>query len=358
VKLRIGGEFEVSASAFSQPCAENLPTPPSPYNLWVDTGRSALLLALREIVKQGGAKSAWLPAYVCSSVIAPFRELDFSLHFYSYDGSLGASQTMPLPVSGETFLFVHYFGKNNISVAAWLKEQRTKRDFFVIEDCVQASLNSNVGEIGDYVITSYRKFLPQPDGAMLGSRKEIDCVLEESDETFVSAKLVGKMLRQVSRQEELYLQLFDDAERKLEVLQPRKMSWLSSFMLQRTDIKKVMRTRRNNWRRLHERLAEKGLLNYLTPLFDKLAGGEVPLGLPVKVKNGDRDGLRRHLALQKIYCPVHWPLDHLGGRELDYPDEIALSRNMITLPIDQRLGKKHLEHMAHAISTYFNNRKL
>lgn len=355
--MRIGGEFEIDVQALAQPCADSPPGLPSPYKLWVDSGRSALLLALKEIVRQGGTKEAWLPAYICPSVIAPFMELGFSLHFYSLCDVTGSPHTIPLYKNGGTVLFVHYFGKKNSSFIKWVKEHRTKHWFFVIEDCVQASLNSNVGEIGDFVITSYRKFLPQPDGALLGSQKEIHCELEEPDETFVSAKLVGKLLRHASRQEALYLQMLGEAERRIEVSQPRKMSWLSSYMMQRTDIRKIVQIRRTNWRRLHKHLVEEDMLDYLTPLFVTLAEGEVPLGLPVRVKEGQRDSLRQFLAAQHIYCPVHWPLEHLKNLDQNYPEDITLSRNIITLPIDQRLGKRHLEHMAQTITTYFKQQK-
>ncbi|MDD5249245.1 MAG: DegT/DnrJ/EryC1/StrS family aminotransferase [Rhodocyclaceae bacterium] len=353
--MRIGGEFEIRGQSLAKACAKSHPSQCGAYELWVNTGRSALLLALKEIVRQEGLKEAWLPAYICPSVIAPFVDQGFALHFYSTGGITENRQSPPLPEIGGTVLLVHYFGRKNDAVVKWVREQRKTRRFFVIEDCVQASLNSNVGETGDFVITSYRKFLPQPDGALLSSRTEIHCELEEPDEAFVSAKLIGKLLRQTSRQETHYLQLLEDAEQKLGMLQPRKMSWLSSYMLQRTDVGRIAQIRRRNWRRLNKCLVDRGLLAHLSPLFDTLADGEVPLGLPVQVKEGKRDGLRRFLFAHEIYCPVHWQLEHLETISQNYLQEIALSHNIITLPIDQRLGGKQLDYMVEAISVYFSN---
>lgn len=351
--MRIGGDFEIDISTLTQPCVDGFSPMPNLCKLWVDTGRSALLLSLEEIVRQGGIKKALLPAYICPSVISPFVKMGFRLRFYSSDG---VADTLPLE-NGETILFVHYFGKKNISAIEWVRHQQARHQLFVIEDCVQASLNTNVGETGDFVITSYRKFLPQPDGAILGTRSEIRCdVLDDSDEAFISAKLVGKLMRHSSSEDQLYLKTLADAEERLEMLKPRKISWLSTYMLQRTDVQKISHARRTNWLSLYKCLDEEGLFNYLTPLFDNIAVGEVPLGFPVQVSDGQRDGFRQFLAEQHIYCPIHWALDHLENCDREYQKEVVLSRNTLTLPIDQRLSKQHIEYIAKTITNYFGQR--
>jgi hypothetical protein len=235
----------------------------------------------------------------------------------------------------------------------WIRNQPAREQFFVIEDCVQASLNANVGEVGDFVITSYRKFLSQPDGAILGSCKKIHCTsLIDADEAYISAKLVGKLLRKSSSDTAHFLNLLSNAENRLELLKPRKMSWLSTYMLRRTDIQKVASLRRDNWLSLYQDLSQNGLFKYLTPLFDNLSDGDVPLGLPVRINHGGRDEFRQFLATQHIYCPIHWELDHLNNAE-EYSAELMLSRNILTLPIDQRLTKSHIEYFGKTIANYF-----
>jgi len=350
--VRIGGDLEIDVSIFSRSNTDNFSPLPNLYKIWVDTGRSALLIALREIVRQGGAKNALLPAYICPSVILPFVKLGFQLRFYT---SNGLANTLP-PISGETILFAHYFGKKNSTAIKWIEKLQENCNIFVIEDCVQASLNSNVGETGDFVITSYRKFLEQPDGAILGTRKKIYCGhLNEPDEEFVSAKLVGKILRQHSIKEELFLKPLRDAEGRLDRFLPRKMSWLSKFMMQRTDIKKIVLLRRTNWLNLYEALNEEKLFDFLSPLFRNIDIGDVPLGFPVYVNDDHRDKLRHYLAEQHIYCPIHWSLDHLENIDHKYHAELALSRNVLTLPIDQRLNERHIKYMALNIVNYIKH---
>lgn len=348
--MRAGGEFEMDLSMLSRSCIEEYSPMPDHYKLWVDTGRSALLLALEEIIRQGGLKQALLPAYICPTVISPFIKLGFKLRFYN----LNRLADIPTPESGETILFAHYFGKWNFSAIEWVKYLQAKSQFFVIEDCVQASLNTNVGETGDFVITSYRKFLPQPDGAILGTRREVNCnVLSEPDEAFVSAKIIGKLLRSFSDQDELFLKTLGDAEDRLELLRPRKMSWISSYLLKRTDVKRISHIRRANWLSFYEYLDQEGLLSHILPLHNSLDVGEVPLGFPVQIRNGQRDKLKQYLALNHIYCPVHWELDHLDKNDKKYIEEIALSRNILMFPIDQRLNKLHIENMVKIVANYF-----
>lgn len=352
--MRIGGDFEIDVLSFAHKEAGEFSPMPNLCRTWLDTGRSALLLSLEEIIRQGGVKRAVLPAYICPSVIAVFARLGFQIRFYKLDGLEG----MPALGAGETFLFAHYFGKTNYSVIEWIRGQRTKRHFFLIEDCVQASMNTSVGETGDFVITSYRKFLPQPDGALLGTRNELrsDC-LDEPNEAFVSAKLIGKLLRQSAGDDGIFLDVLNEAEEMLGIFKPRKMSWLSTYMFVRTNFQEVSAARRANWLCLHANLGQTGALNYLRPYINVLADDEIPLGFPVLVKDGHRDRLRSFLAIRQIYCPVHWVLEHLKNYKEEFHNEISLSRSMLTLPIDQRMNEVHVKYLAQSVSDYFRQER-
>ncbi len=353
--LRIGGELELAAELLGAPERGDLPALPKPHVARLDTGRSALYAALCEIVRRGGKRRAWLPAYLCASVLAPFRQLDFEVSYYRAGRDLVQPEFPAQIGSGEVFLFAHYFGKQNKAAAEWLGQLPRRRELFVIEDGVQASLNASVGSHGDSVITSYRKFLPQPDGALLGADHALHAELAEPDEQFVSAKALGKLLRQYTGNQELYLSLFAQSEQRLErPIVPRRMSWLSRHLMQRTDIAAVAEARRANWAALARLLA--GGAAAVVPLYHGLEPGEVPLGFPVRVGDGQRDALRRHLAERQVYCPVHWDLPHLPEGDA-WQDERALSAAVLTLPIDQRMGNEHLQFMVRAIESFEGNRK-
>ena len=167
-KYRVGGEFGLTPADFLKPVTGTPELPRKKYCLYLDTGRSAIYVALLNILRQGGKKEAWLPRYCCESVLLPFIHLGFRLYFYSSGPDLNTPAGLPTSLEGKTFLFIHYFGKTNRPVLRYLEKMKERGDFFVIEDCVQALLSSDVGT-HDFVVYSYRKFFPQPDGALLAS---------------------------------------------------------------------------------------------------------------------------------------------------------------------------------------------
>jgi len=348
--MRIGGDFEIDVTTLLTAYGVESETSPSLPQLWLDTGRSGIAVSLEHIISKGGAKRAILPAYICPSVVAVFKKYGFSIRYLSAH----ALEQPPHPADGETILFAHYFGMRDSAVVEWIENLRNRSAIFVIEDCVQASLSTNVGTTGDYVISSFRKFMQQPDGALLRSREAIaPARLAEPDEAFVSSKFLAKLLRNAECRESQFLQLLDEAEEWLETSPPRKMSWLSTYLMNCTDIHEIQKKRRANWQALFNQFDQAGMLEYVAPLFSELSEGDVPLGFAVRVRRGHRNGLRRQLAESSIYCPVHWGLTHLAGRESEFPIEWELSQNILTFPIDQRMDGKHIEYLANHIARYF-----
>ncbi len=355
----IGGELEISLEMLSQSPVKNPGALPTNHLVWLDTGRSALYLALQDILKKGGSRQAWLPAYCCGSILMPFKKLGFEIHFYSLSQSLKDPKGLPHRLDNQVFLYIHYFGKKNEQIESWLKTIIYEGDkFFIIEDAVQASLNTNIGLLGDYTILSYRKFLPVPDGAVLASKKpiDIDINLEMPNEGFISRKFVGKILRQFKTTENVFLELFEASESIIdERIVLRNMSWLSHFLIERLDIRAIGNKRRKNFEIIGNLLQKTGLEGYrVSPIFTSLDQGEVPLGFPVTVCEGKRDDLRSFLFRKNIFCAVHWNVDYLGT-EQSWSDERELSRQILTLPIDQRLNEKSLAYLTNSIKEYYTN---
>jgi hypothetical protein len=323
-----------------------------PYTLSVDTGRSAIFVALQDILRHGGRKIAYLPAYCCESVLYPFQQLGFKLQFYSAGKDLASPDGMPVDIENTAFLYIHYFGLRNDKITEWLKLSRKKTHFFVIEDCVQASFTSDVGSNGDYAVTSYRKFGSQPDGAMLGSKtplSEID--LLDSDETFVSQKLVGKIMRYENAPDELYLDLLEDSELRLNGrCSPRRTSWASAYLMERTDFAQLAMARRRNWIYFDHQMQQNGT-ELVRPLFREIKEGEVPLGYPIVVLEGFRDQLRMFLKERRIFCAVHWPLGVEQERS-GWAEDVLLSQNLLTIPIDQRVNASALDYAAACIRQF------
>lgn len=348
--MRIGGDFEIDVTKLSRTYEAEREPGPDLCRMWVDTGRSAIAIALDQIVKRGGERRAMLPAYICPSVVSAFNKSRFHIQYFS---PFELEQSLQ-PEGNETVLFAHYFGQKNSALVDWIDDLENRSEIFVIEDCVQASLSTNVGVTGDYVVSSFRKFLQQPDGALLCSRSDIQgCELDEPDEEFVSSKFLAKLLRNTECEASQFLHLLSESEDRLEKSIPRKMSWLSTYLMHRTNIGEIKSKRRANWQLLFDQLEREGVFQHAVPFSREISAGEVPLGFAVQIRDGQRDRLRRYLAERNIFCPIHWELDHLVGREDEFPKEWALSQSILTLPIDQRMTQAHIEYMAKNIASYF-----
>jgi UDP-N-acetylglucosamine 2-epimerase (non-hydrolysing)/GDP/UDP-N,N'-diacetylbacillosamine 2-epimerase (hydrolysing) len=338
---RIGGEFEISRQILLSDRLFPLLTTPLAHSLWVD------------ILRLGGKRIAYVPAFCCSSVLQPFRELNFTIRHYTMGDDLRSPQELEGDLAGCTVLFIHYFGTLNRMMLEQLRRRRKTSDFFIIEDCVQAALTAGIGTIGDYLVTSYRKFAPQTDGALLGSRLPIESELEAASEEMTSQRFVGKIIKSEGATDSAYLALFEEAERGLDHSHvSRRISWASEYIMQRTDFPGVSSRRVENWKLLSDRLSDKAFENILYSLM-KLSEGEVPLGFPIVVKKGLRNAMRSYLAEDRIYCPVHWPMDTKDLTPACDAD-LELSRNILTIPIDQRLDENAVSRVADRIAQFAN----
>lgn len=327
--------------------------------LWMDTGRAALFVAAKAIRSRGGKPCVWVPAYSCESVSQPLLQAGFSIRYYHAGSDLGCGESaLPQPKPGETLLFIHYFGHYNVRMATAAREFRAA-GVWIIEDCAQASLMAGTGKCADFTITSYRKVLPVVDGSALLceapiSLSEIGLEIAPPDETFISAKLMGKFLRGASMDAPDFLPLIEMSELRLQnQVIPRHISWLSTWMMERLDWDAARAKRRTNWLALSAQLKVLELEGKLTQVFTKLKDDEVPLGLSIRVAGGQRGHLRHFLAGRNIYCPIHWPLEHLPGGE-PFPDDRELAATELTLPTDQRMSVKHIDRLAAEVVSFFN----
>jgi hypothetical protein len=203
------------------------------------------------------------------------------------------------------------------------------------------------------VVYSYRKFFPQPDGALLASDFPLDSdTLAPADEAFVSRRLIGKLIRGEG-DADLSLSLFARAEEIIDSsICPREMSCLSHYLLARTDFAAIARKRRANYFYLVHALKQVALeYDLIHPLFNSLEDNEVPLGLPVVINPVYRNRLRNFLISQQVYCPVHWPLE--AEESISWKDELELSRSLLTLPLDQRLDYAALDYLVERLSQFF-----
>ena len=166
------------------------------------SARTGLRLIARAIQEYRGGP-VLLPAYLCPAMIQPFQAEGLAVEFYPIgaDLTVDVATLMGLVQMARpgAVLFVNYFGFL-VSPMVQAALQEIKKRSWLIEDCVQGSLieqsSSVVGHLGDFIVTSFRKYLPVPDGGLVINRTAaVFPALSPAAGPFVRYRLLGKLLR-------------------------------------------------------------------------------------------------------------------------------------------------------------------
>jgi hypothetical protein len=312
------------------------------------------LQALRHLDPQ--RKTFLLPAYLCPSVVQPFKQAGADITFYRVNGRLQVDlDDLQARMAPEVLaiLIIHYFGFPQQAEVFDLV-QSTDPPLWTIEDVVHAWLSRSVdgsplGRRGTIAVYSPRKFFPVPDAGMAvvkDSSARLDAETAPTDWLFAMRRTAGLLLRWlfaktgVEAVNRMAFYLLHRAERDLdESISVCQASWISRRILLNLDYEAAIERRRNNFRFLLEGIRRRQLP--VQPLYERLPDGVTPLGFPILCE--DRGGLRAFLIRRQVYPPIHWMLPE--DQDLAQFDHLTdLSRQILTLPIDQRYGTGTMQH--------------
>lgn len=349
---KIGGDFPITTEILLGSKVNDLKEYTQKYKnvIWTNLGRSAISLAISDIVLKGGGRKVFLPSYICPSVINTFESLGIEIEYYFYCIKTSKFEGIPKKLNNNIFFLVHYFGKKNDSLLRMCKELYSE-DGYIIEDCVQAAF-TELPPLKEryYRIYSYRKFTEVLDGALLVSYSPLEVEVDGniSNSLFVKSQLIGKVLKGLDLNETYYLDRLKSSEGSLALKnQPTQMSDLSKYILERLNIDYIKKQRQSNWILLNELLQKSTLLiNYIKPLYNSIDIEEIPLGYVICTKY--RDELRSYLIDNSIYCPVHWDLP-----VIHYSEDKHLSKSILMIVIDQRVSNEEVFLIFNKIEKFF-----
>ncbi len=346
--MEIGSEFELSFADLEQ-VGDNIFEYLKEYNtIYMNSGRSATRL----LGSMLHGKKILLPSYICDSVIDVFKN-KFEICFYDVDKNLNIDVSdliKKLSCDVDIVYLMHYFGKVQESRAlSVIKENKEKWHYTIIEDTTH-SIFSNAITIGDYCICSLRKWFPISDGAVLYSKKGLDALkIDDLPRKVAYPKIDAMMMKynQIHRNvfsNSTYREIFVTEEERInQEVDNYRMSEISELLLRCRSIKALKQKRKSNYNYLRNNLPDN-----LEPVLD-LASDEIPLTLPIYLR--DRNCLRKYLIENNIYCAVHWPVNE--AELLKKKRIVEMSESMLSLPIDQRYDKEHMDYL---ISILGNNK--
>lgn len=280
------------------------------------SGRTAIEIALKDIMLDRTIKTVYMPSYVCDSMIQPFLKFGIDILFYDVDYNLDSEKGFTVQIDKnvkcDIFFTMKYFGleaKNYDLIFEEFKSNNT----IIIEDTTHSYFtDQKKSQVADYNVASIRKWLGIASGGFISKRDGILHVkpTQNSDHLVVEkiqamkckrAYLDGKLVDKSQ-----YFTLFNTFENKLLDSDYRmKIDSFSKDILTWVSIDKMRTQRVKNSLILYKEIIE---LNFIEPVFKEHISNELcPLYVPVIVTNGKRDELRSYLIKEEIFCPVHWP---------------------------------------------------
>lgn len=337
----IGGVFGLAqAGAHSAGCPFLTPA-----DARLANGRSAIWLLLRTLKPA----RVWLPSFLCPSILEALPGADSQLRFFGVSETLQAETGWLADVdSGDLVVLIDYFGwRTEATLAAAARE----RGAVVLEDASQALLTQGVGSGADYVLFSPRKTVGVPDGGVLSARSGAlpSMPLEAAPAAWWHTALEARRLRarfDADGGSRSWFELYQQSEEHAPV-GPFAMSDLTVNLLNSAfDYAAIAAVRRANYVTLLEHLQPVAVLPELPPTV-------VPLGFPMRVP--DRLSLLNHLYARGIYPPVHWSI--AGVVPDSFESSHRLSREILTLPCDQRYAERDMRRMARHVREWQATRR-
>lgn len=298
--------------------------------------------AIHAIIANRDSRQAWLPSYLCDSVLIPFRQCGIPVRFYPVDASLESSETdwISEVKSSDIVLGINYFGLAPFPHFNRLRDTGA----CLIEDLSQALFQPRDPDV-DFAVYSLRKFLPVIDGGLLTARPPNSLPTpsrDAEDESFfgpAAAAFFGRGLADIGDVEGGdWFGAFRRGE-ELTPTAPVAMSKASRWILRELiDFKSIEMRRRRNFGILLESLSA------FLPLM-KIALDRVPLGFPVVVAN--REELIPTLYASEIFPPIHWPLRHFLPEQ--FRESHSLADSILTLPCDQRFSVEQMSRLSEIV---------
>ena len=310
----IGGFFSLELS---------LGEPFHPKAITLNTGRNCL----EYILRCRGYRKVYIPYYTCEVVMEPFHKLGVTYVFYHIDKQLEIADDISLR-NGEALLYTNYLGLKQ----SYVEQLANLYGKQLIIDNTQAFFAKPIADVDTFY--SCRKFFGVADGAYLYTNAKAGFEIEQD----VSYDRVTFLMKRLDLGAEAGYADFRE-ESKLLVGQPiKRMSKMTEKMMKGIDYRSVAQRRRENYKYLHQNLAEINQISF------ELDEDAVPMVYPYLTKNGK---LKQKLIDERIYVATYWPNVLEWTSEKDF--EWLLVRNACFLPIDQRYGIGEMERIINVI---------
>ncbi len=355
MKKEIGSIFPLSDRQITSAKAKNVPFTED--KIYYSLCREALSDIALSFVD--ASKRVLIPAYTCQAVITPFEEAGWDCIFYPILKNLRINDKALSSIVAEchpSLVVVHpYFGMgfNDCEIATLQKIHNG--GIKVVLDLTQCLFSEQTCQFADYIVGSYRKWFPIPDGGFMvrtGKAKEIRQPASENIE-FTENELAAMYLRGLyfnnreQRTKDISIRLSKMADHLAENnISAHKMSQVAYNILQNEDKMENQKVRKGNFKFLFDHINYSVKVSKVCSDLENLT--TAPLYFTIYVD--DRKQLQIALAKESIYAPVIWPVENervLINEEVRY-----IYSHLLAIPCDQRYIIEDMERVVTIINNY------
>ena len=314
------------------------------------SGRTAIDLIIQDIQRVRRVSTAYLPAYCCDSMIAPFVRNGIKVVLYDmyFDGNL--QYIIEENKSVDIFYVTNYFGYEN-TVGNDLIERFKAKGSIVIYDKTHSLFMDfdPTDALADYTFASIRKWMGVVCGAVVyKSFGVFNATLV--DYPFLQSKIeaMQEKRRYIEGDSNIEKQSFlnkygEFGHHLAEDFQGYKMDPLSVSIWKQSDKRSIREVRRENAIVLHKALS----LQFI----GRLTNHSCPVFVPVFFqKSKERNTVRKLLIEEQIYCPIHWPKNQNLTPDMEVN---RMFETELSLICDQRYSVVDMERIAKVINNIY-----
>lgn len=315
------------------------------------SGRNAIDIAIRDILRKHRIDVVYVPSYCCVSMLQEFIDRGLKIEFYNvgYENGKFIYQQLKCSVNS-VVLVMSYFGLDT-SGARKLIQEVHEGGAIVIEDITHSLLRKDAAsDISDYVVASLRKWFPIPTGGWVGKKSGVFSEKPTMDSNHAVEEKLASMHEKydyltgkVKTKENFLLMQAKFENDLIHVDRLLKIDDTSLDIVKGIDVNDVISQRRRNVGILINGLSDMETLISI-PQIDLSV--DVPLFFPIIMETEKRNSLRKYLIDMGIYCPVHWP-EVMGT-------EAGLRENELSLICDQRYSDGDMRAIVEAIHEWNN----
>jgi hypothetical protein len=287
--------------------------------------------AFLALLEAGRPSRVWVPWYLCDSMREPLRQAHIAWSAYALTADFNVDGRIDLQ-PGQWLLHVNYFGLCDEIQQQLLAEYPAAQLVF---DNAQALFCPPTECLA--TLYSPRKFVGVADGGLLVCQA---LTIADYPVDVDSGSRVPHLLRRDSLGAQAGYAEFARAEQSLSNQAPRRMSRLTSRLLEGLPYEEIAERRRANFQLVANHLDQHNQLRW------SLGTDRVPLCYPFLPAE---TGLRDELIRARIFVPRYWP-ELLDDRTGASRAERIWADALLPLPIDQRYDEEHLlRHMVRPI---------